>query len=71
MVTQLQPDVRAYLHGGEVIKRYIRAKEGSNIKGFATVVFGDSFKITGAAKAAPLIEWRKQNGYGSRKNTYQ
>ena len=23
MVTQLQPDVRAYLHGGEVIKRYI------------------------------------------------
>ena len=24
MVTQLQPDVRAYLHGGEVIKRYIR-----------------------------------------------
>ena len=25
MVTQLQPDVRAYLHGAEVIKRYIRA----------------------------------------------
>ena len=24
----------------------VRAKEGSNIKGFATVVFGDSFKIT-------------------------
>lgn len=24
MVTQLQPDVRAYLHGAEVIKRYIR-----------------------------------------------
>ena len=23
MVTQLQPDVRAYLHGGEVIKRYL------------------------------------------------
>ena len=22
MVTQLQPDVRAYLHGAEVIKRY-------------------------------------------------
>lgn len=53
----------------------VRAKEGSNIKGFATVVFGDSFKIsnqvTGAAKAAPFTEWRKQNGYGSRKNTYQ
>ena len=26
---------------------------------------------TGAAKAAPFTEWRKQNGYGSRKNTYQ
>ena len=26
MVTQLQPDVRAYLHGGEVIKRYIRVE---------------------------------------------
>ena len=24
----------------------VRAKDGSNIKGFATVVFGDSFKIT-------------------------
>ena len=24
----------------------VRAKEGRNIKGFATVVFGDSFKIT-------------------------
>ena len=27
MVTQLQPDVRAYLHGGEVIKRYIKVEE--------------------------------------------
>ena len=27
MVTQLQPDVRSYLHGGEVIKRYIRVEE--------------------------------------------
>lgn len=27
MVTQLQPDVRAYLHGGEVIKRYIKIIE--------------------------------------------
>lgn len=24
MVTQLQPDVRAYLHGAEVIKRFVR-----------------------------------------------
>ena len=28
----------------------VRAKEGSNIKGFATVVFGDSFKITNIAR---------------------
>ena len=27
----------------------VRAKEGSNIKGFATVVFDDSFKITNIA----------------------
>ena len=27
----------------------VRAKEGSNIKGFATIVFGDSFKITNIA----------------------
>ena len=27
----------------------VRAKEGSNIKGFATVVFGDSFKIPNIA----------------------
>ena len=27
MVTQLQSDVRAYLHGAEVIKRYIRVEE--------------------------------------------
>lgn len=27
----------------------VRGKEGSNIKGFATVVFGDSFKITNIA----------------------
>ncbi len=29
MVTQLQPDVRAYLHGAEVIKRYIRVEEAT------------------------------------------
>lgn len=29
MVTQLQPDVRAYLHGGEVIKRYISVTDAS------------------------------------------
>ena len=27
MVTQLQPDVRAYLHGAEVIKRFVRVEE--------------------------------------------
>ena len=35
----------------------VRAKEGSNIKGFATVVFGDSFKITNIA----ILE-NKDNG---------
>ena len=34
MVTQLQPDVRAYLHGGEVIKRYIRVEEVAQEYGF-------------------------------------
>ena len=35
MVTQLQPDVRAYLHGGEVIKRYIRVEEVAYEYGFS------------------------------------
>ena len=30
-----------------------------------------SNQSTGAAMAAPFTEWRKQNGYRSRKNTYQ
>ena len=34
MVTQLQPDVRAYLHGGEVIKRYIRVEEVAQEYGY-------------------------------------
>ena len=32
-----------------VIVNEVRAKEGSNIKGFATVVFGESFNITNIA----------------------
>jgi len=35
MVTQLQPDVRAYLHGGEVIKRYIKVEEMAYEYGFS------------------------------------
>ena len=35
MVTQLQPDIRAYLHGGEVIKRYIRVEEVAHAYGFS------------------------------------
>ena len=35
MVTQLQPDVRAYLHGGEAIKRYIRVEEVAQEYGFS------------------------------------
>lgn len=35
MVTQLQPDIRVYLHGGEVIKRYIRVEEVAHEYGFS------------------------------------
>ena len=35
MVTQLQPDVRAYLHGAEVIKRYMRVEEVAQEYGFS------------------------------------
>ena len=42
MVTQLQPDVRAYLHGGEVIKRYIRIEETEYIAKAA----GSLYKLT-------------------------
>ena len=35
MVTQLQPDVRTYLHGAEVKKRYIRVDEVANEYGFS------------------------------------
>ena len=34
MVTQLQPDVRAYLHGAEVIKRFVRVEEVASEYGF-------------------------------------
>lgn len=37
----------------------VRAKDGSNIKGFATVVFGDSFKITNIA----ILEIRKRESF--------
>ena len=37
----------------------VRAKEGSNIKGFATVVFGDSFKITNIATVTASIMKKK------------
>ena len=39
----------------------VRAKEGSNIKGFATVVFGDSFKITNIDVCNPITaEFREE-----------
>ena len=45
----------------------VRAKEGSNIKGFATVVFGDSFKITNIA----ILENKdKSNTYDSYDDGY-
>ena len=40
---------RANTYLQQVLSFLTRAKEGSNIKGFATVVFGDSFKITNIA----------------------
>ena len=53
MVTQLQPDVRAYLHGGEVIKRYIRVEAVAQEYGFSVeeteyIAVGTSF----------FVEWR-------------
>ena len=53
MVTQLQPDVRAYLHGGEVIKRYIRVEAVAQEYGFSVeeteyIAGGTSF----------FVEWR-------------
>ena len=37
MVIQLQSDVRAYLPGGEVIKRYIKVEEVAYEYGFAEI----------------------------------
>ena len=43
--------IEAAIHEVEMCIRdgEVRAKDGSNIKGVATVVFGDSFKITNIA----------------------
>ena len=53
MVTQLQPDVRAYLHGAEVIKRYIRVEEVAREYGlsveeteYIAKAAGSLFKLT-------------------------
>ena len=48
----------------------VRAKEGSNIKGFATVVFGDSFKITNIAILENKDKLDKQFILRSKKETY-
>ncbi len=48
----VDPSVDNFLkitHEARLLGTDARAKEGSNIKGFATVVFGDSFKITNIA----------------------
>ena len=52
MVTQLQPDVRAYLHGGEVIKRYIKVEEVAYEYGFS--VEETEYIATLQRKALPL-----------------
>ena len=53
MVTQLQSDVRAYLHGAEVIKRYIRVEEVAREYGlsveeteYIAKAAGSLFKLT-------------------------
>ena len=46
MVRQLQPDVRAYLHGGEVIKRYIRVEEVAHEYGFSVEAASSLYKLT-------------------------
>ena len=56
MVTQLQPDVRAYLHGGEVIKRYIRVEEVAHEYGFSV----EETEYMYLRYAAMWMDWRKR-----------
>ena len=53
MVTQLQPDVRAYLHGGEVIKRYIRVEEVAHEYGFSGIMSRSVLLIIASVLFAP------------------
>lgn len=73
MVTQLQPDVRAYLHGGEVIKRYIRimvlaAEAGAVYKvGNSALINTDIFemyleKFKEPTRPLPKHIWNKLSG---------
>ena len=53
MVTQLQPDVRAHLHGGEVIKRYYRQR--------VCAVCGSTYWPTHSQQKLCSEECQKQN----------
>ena len=62
MVTQLQPDVRAYLHGAEVIKKFARIGEASIIYSIGRHRFielaraaGATYKINGGTGGTVLI----------------
>ena len=61
MVTQLQPDVRAYLHGGEVIKRYIRVEEVAHEYGFSVEETEYIAKAAGSLYKLSLMD-RKMKG---------
>lgn len=59
-------DIAGYEMVGRIV---LRDKDtGKEYRNTLSII---SNRRTGAAKAAPFTEWRKQNGYGSRKNTYQ
>lgn len=67
MVTQLQPDVRAYLHGAEVIKRYIRVEEvareyGLSVEETEYIASLMDRKMKGEKLDGNLVKGRKRSG---------
>ena len=61
MVTQLQPDVRAYLHGAEVIKRYIRVEEVAREYGLSVEETEYIAKAAGSLYKLKRTGGRKRN----------
>lgn len=64
MVTQLQPDVRAYLHGAEVIKRYIRVEEVAREYGLINTDIFEMYleKFKEPTRPLPKHIWNKLSG---------